>query len=64
MFGLYKDSHMPYRFSEHVPARTKSSVRRGAPSKSIAQMYGLLFLSRPAITGSVKYGPNLGNKWK
>lgn len=59
-FGSQRDSHMPYICSEHVPLTTKSSVTIGQPIKSMEAMYGACVLgSRPAITGSAKYGPNL-----
>ena len=60
MFGLNNVSHMPYICSLHVPDTTKSSVSKGHPMRSKQAMNGSdVFVSRPAITGSTKKGPNL-----
>lgn len=58
--GSQRASHMPCSWSVHVPLTTKSSVSIGQPMRSREAMYGLFVLgSRPATTGSTKYGPNL-----
>ena len=38
--GLYRDSHMPYRFSDEVPLTAKSSVKHSAPIRSAQETYG------------------------
>mmetsp|Transcript_150199 Transcript_150199/g.418491 ORF Transcript_150199/g.418491 Transcript_150199/m.418491 type:complete len:233 (+) Transcript_150199:60-758(+) len=57
MPGRQKDSQTPKSCSEEVPETTKSWAFDMAPMKSKAQRKGFLSLSRPATTGSVKYGP-------
>lgn len=54
--GLKNVSQVPNRLSAQVPATAKSSERLIQPMRSRQLMYGLLFLSRPAMTGSQKYG--------
>ena len=42
-----------------VPETTKSLAKLIQPIKSVDAMNGVPFGSKPAITGSTKYGPNL-----
>ena len=62
MLGRYKLSHMPYKFSDDVPATAKSSVKHSAPIKSEHETYGLPVSSNPAMTGSQNHGENLRTK--
>lgn len=60
MSGSKSDSQIPYRLELAVPATTKSLAKLMQPIRSIEQMKGTLPLgSIPAMTGSVKKGPNL-----
>ena len=60
--GSHSPSATPYSFELAVPATTKSFAKLRQPIKSDAAMKGLYspegFLVSPAITGSMKYGPN------
>ena len=49
---------MSHGFSD-VPETTKSFAKLRHPIKSALQINGVPSLSRPAITGSIKYGPKL-----
>lgn len=58
--GCQRTSHIPQSWSELVPPTTKSSGQLIQPIRSIQQTYGSnVFGSKPATTGSTKYGPNL-----
>ena len=60
--GSHSPSATPNSFELAVPATTKSFAKLRQPIKSDAAMKGLYspegFFVSPAITGSIKYGPN------
>ena len=59
-FGCHNVSHMPYNCSFDVPITAKSLQIHGWPIKSMTLINGSpVFGSKPAMIGSMKYGPNL-----
>lgn len=58
MSGSQRPSAIPNRCSLAVPLTTKSLAKLRQPIRSDAAMNGSFFELRPAMTGSIKYGPN------
>ncbi len=50
---------MPCRLEVHVPDTTKSSVKTGAPIRSMPDRNGLPSSDKPATSGSTNQGENL-----